>query len=274
MNLQRYLSRVGYSAETRPDIETLRGLLRAHVCSVPFENLDVQLGRPLTTAVEHAYDKIVGRRRGGWCYEQNGLFGWALSEIGFEVTRVAAAVMRDDLGDAAYANHLALLVRDPQGTGTFLADVGFGGGLFEPLPLAEHDAWHEPFSVGLRRLDDGHWQFWEDAGDGEFSYDFRPEAAREDALARKCDFLQTDSESSFVLNLVVQTRAPGRHTSLRGRVLTRRNASGEEVTTLASPSQLVQILASEFGLDLPEIAACWPKILERHEHLFGKNRNT
>jgi len=274
MNLQRYLSRVGYSAEPRPDIDTLRGLLRAHVCSVPFENLDVQLGRPLTTAVEHAYDKIVGRRRGGWCYEQNGLFGWALSEIGFEVTRAAAAVMRDVLGDAAYANHLALLVRDPQGTGTLLADVGFGGGLFEPLPLADHDAWHEPFRVGLRRLDDGHWQFWEDAGDGEFSYDFRPETAREDALARKCDFLQTDSESSFVLNLVVQIRAPGRHTSLRGRVLTRRTASGEAVTTLGSPAQLVQILASEFGLDLPEIAACWPKILERHEHLFGKNRKT
>jgi N-hydroxyarylamine O-acetyltransferase len=273
MNLQRYLARIGYSAEPRPDIDTLRGLLRAHVCSVPFENLDVQLGRPLTTSVGDAYDKIVGRRRGGWCYEQNGLFGWALSEIGFEVTRVAAAVMRDDLGDAAHANHLALLVRKPQGAGTFLVDVGFGGALFEPLPLAEHDAWHAPFNVGLRRLDDGHWQFWEDGGDGEFSYDFRPEAASEDALAGKCDFLQTDPDSSFVLNLVVQVRAPGRHTTLRGRVLTRRSASGEVVTTLDSPDQLVQKLASEFGLDLPEIAACWPKILERHEQLFGAQRS-
>jgi len=269
MNLQRYLARIGYCAEPRPDIATLRGLLRAHVCSVPFENLDVQLGRPLTTAVADAYDKIVGRRRGGWCYEQNGLFGWALSEIGFEVTRVAAAVMRGDLGDAAHANHLALLVREPEGAGTFLADVGFGGGLFEPLRLAENDAWHEPFRVGLRRLDDGHWQFWEDAGDGEFSYDFHPKAASENALARKCEFLQTDPGSSFVLNLVVQIRAPGRHTSLRGRVLTRRDAAGEEVTTLSSPDQLVQILASEFGLDLPEIADRWPAIVERHERLFG-----
>ena len=269
MDLQRYLERIGYSAELRPDIDTLRGLLRAHVCSVPFENLDVQIGRPLTTAVEHAYDKIVGRRRGGWCYEQNGLFGWALSEIGFEVTRVAAAVMRDDLGDAAFANHLALLVREPEGAGTFLADVGFGGGLFEPLPLAEHDAWHEPFSVGLRRLDDGHWQFWEDAGDGEFSYDFRPEPASEDALAGKCDFLQTDPDSSFVLNLVVQVRAPTWHTTLRGRVLTRLDAAGETTRTLGSPDQLVQVLANDFGLDEPEIADCWPAILKRHKQLFG-----
>ena len=268
MDLQRYLARVGYSADPRPDIETLRGLLRAHVGSVPFENLDVQLGRPLTTAVGDAYDKIVRRGRGGWCYEQNGLFGWALSEIGFEVTRVAAAVMRDSMGDAAHAKHLALLVREPGG-GAFLADVGFGGGLYAPIPLCEHQAWHEPFRIGLRPLDDGYWQFWEDAGDGEFSYDFYPEVASEDALARKCERLQTDPDSSFVLNLVVQIRAPDRHTALRGRVLTRRDAAGDEVTTLGSADQLVQVLASEFGLDLPEIADCWPKIVERHQRLFG-----
>jgi N-hydroxyarylamine O-acetyltransferase len=270
MNLQHYLERVGYCAATRPDMDTLRGLLRAHVCSVPFENLDVQLGRSLTTAVGDAYDKIVGRRRGGWCYEQNGLFGWALGQIGFEVTRVAAAVRRVDVGDAAHANHLALLVREPGGTDTFLADVGFGGGLLEPIPLAEFDAWNEPFKVGLRRLDDGYWQFWENGGDGDFSYDFLAEAACEDALACKCKRLQTDPESTFVLNLVAQIRSPGRHTALRGRVLTQRDASGEVVRTLDSPDQLLQTLASDFGLEVPDIADCWPKILARHEQLFDE----
>ncbi len=269
MQLQAYLARIGYRGDYRPDIHTLRGLLRAHVCTVPFENLDVQLKRTVTTAPEDAYDKIVNRRRGGWCYEQNGLFGWALGQIGFEVTRVAAAVKRNELGDAARANHLALLVSGPDGAGPFLADVGFGGGLFEPLLLAEQEAWHEPFRVGLRPLDDGHWQFREDAGDGEFSYDFLAEAACEGALARKCERLQTDPESTFVLNLVAQIRAPDRHTALRGRVLTQRDASGEVVRILDSPEQLLQTLSSRFGLDVPAIANCWPKILTRHEQLFG-----
>jgi N-hydroxyarylamine O-acetyltransferase len=91
MHLLSYLERVGFRHTPRVDITTLQDLLRAHVCSVPFENLDVQLGRPLTTDVDDAYRKIVIDRRGGWCYEQNGLFGWALQQIGFEVTRVAAA---------------------------------------------------------------------------------------------------------------------------------------------------------------------------------------
>ena len=269
MNLSSYLARIGCRRAPRPDIATLRMLQRAHTLSVPFENLDVQLGRRITTDVRDAYDKIVLRRRGGWCYEQNGLFGWALSEIGFEVTRVAAAVMRTKRGDVSEANHLALLVRTPDTDATWLADVGFGGSLLEPIRLEDSEHLHEPFRLGLRRLDDGHWQFWENAGDGEFSYDFRPEAASEDALVRKCEFLQTDPDSSFVLNLVAQSRTPVRHSTLRGRVLTCYDADGAVTRTLESPDQLVHILTAEFGLQVPEIAGCWPKIVARHEQLFG-----
>ena len=270
MQLATYFERIGFRDVARPDLPTLRGVLRAHVLTVPFENLDVQLGRPLTADVGAAYDKIVNRRRGGWCYEQNGLFGWALTEIGFDVTRVAAAVMRAERGAIAEANHLALLVRMPGSGDTWLADVGFGGSLLEPIRLGACEHLHEPFRLGLRRLDDGHWQFWENAGDGEFSYDFRPERADEDALARKCEFLQTDPESSFVLNLIAQSRTPTRHSTLRGRVLTHYDSSGATTSSLQSPDQLLQTLAGVFGLDVPEIAACWPKVVTRHRELFGE----
>jgi N-hydroxyarylamine O-acetyltransferase len=268
LKLDNYLIRIGYRHHTRPDFDTLRGLQRAHVLAVPFENLDVQLGRPLTTDVEDAYRKIVIDRRGGWCYEQNGLFGWALAQIGFEVTRVAAAVMRAERGEVSDANHLALLVRVPGSGDKWLADVGFGGSLLEPIRLEENEYMHEPFRLGLRRLDDGHWQFWEDHGNGEFSYDFRAEPASEVTLARRCEFLQTNLESSFVLNLVAQIRGPDRHSSLRGRVLSVRDARGERVMTLDSSAQLLETLKEIFGLDVPEIEDSWSKISGRHEQLF------
>ena len=268
MELSAYFARIGYRGIARPDLLTLRRLLRAHVLSVPFENLDVQLGRALSTDVASAFEKIVKRRRGGWCYEQNGLFGWALSAIGFDVTRVAAAVMRAERGAVSESNHLALLVRLPGSDDTWLADVGFGGSRLQPIRLEEGEHRQPPFLLGLRTLDDGHWQFWEDAGDGEFSFDFRAEPAHEDALSRRCDFLQTDPDSSFVLNLVAQIRTPEAHTTLRGRVLSRWDAAGETTTTLTSPDQLLQVLASTFGLDVPAIADVWPRILARHAQRF------
>ena len=270
MDLLSYLARIGFNHEPRADMETLHRLLRAHVLSVPFENLDVQLGRPVTTRVDDAYKKIVTEGRGGWCYEQNGLFGWALAQIGFEVTRVAAAVMRAERGEVSDANHLALLVRIPGSGDTWLADVGFGGSLLEPIRLEENEYVHEPFRLGLRRLDDGQWQFWEDHGDGEFSYDFRAEPASEVTLARRCEFLQTNPESSFVLNLVAQIRGPDRHTSLRGRVLSVRDARGERVTTLDSSAHLLETLKEIFGLDVPEIGDRWSTISGRHEQLFAE----
>ncbi len=153
---------------------------------------------------------------------------------------------------------------------TWLADVGFGGSLVEPIRLTEQQYRQAPFRLGLRRLADRYWQFWEDSGDGEFSYDFMPVAASEKALARKCDLLQTDPTSSFVLNLGVQIRAPDRHSALRGRVLSVRESRGERVTTIDSSEQLVDTLRTTFRLDVPEIGDVWPRIVERHEQLFGE----
>ena len=93
--------------------------------------------------------------------------------------------------------------------------------------------------------------------------------ASEEALSRKCQLLQTDPESSFVLNLVAQIRSADRHTSLRGRVLSIRDTAGERVTTLDSPEQLLATLRGIFRLEVPEIGDCWARILERHEQLFG-----
>jgi N-hydroxyarylamine O-acetyltransferase len=268
LNLQAYLGRIGYRGGLRPDLSVLVALQQSHVCAVPFENLDVQLGRPVTTAAEDAYEKIVGDNRGGWCYEQNGLFGWALEQIGFDVTRIAAAVMRKDRGDASLANHLCLLVTMPGSSPRYLVDVGFGGSMFEPIELLEGAHTQAPFRLGLERDNDGHWRFWEDIGDGKFSYDFLDEPANESALQDKCITLQSDPSSIFVLNLVAQLRSREQHKVLRGRVLYVASANGIVRRTLNSADELVATLASQFNLDLPEVAELWPRIAARHEEIL------
>lgn len=267
MNIDKYLQRISFRETPNTDLATLTALQRAHACAVPFENLDVQLGQSLTTDAEDAYTKIVERGRGGWCYEQNGVFALALEHLGFDVTRVAAAVMRQERGDVATANHLCLLVSLPGDATRYLVDVGFGGSLFAPIELRQADYTHPPYRLGLEYLDDGYWRFWEDSGNGRFGFDFLPEAGDETAMSRKCEFLQTDPSSGFVQNLVAQRRLPEQHKALRGRVLTTIADSGTTTTTLQSAAELMAVLAAEFDLHVPEAADLWPAIVSRHEAL-------
>ena len=269
MKIQPYLDRIQYTGSVEPSFETLTSLVQKHVFSVPFENLDVQLGRALSIEQEDAYEKIVLNGRGGWCYEQNGLFGWVLSELGFDVTRVAAGVMREQKGESSAASHLTLIVSCPGSSTRYLVDVGFGGSMFKPIALQDAEHSQPPFELGLERLDDRYWRFWEDPGDGRFTYDFEEKAASEAALAGKCEFLQTDPSSGFVQNLVAQIRARDQHRVLRGRVFTVVKPGSRESTLVESPDALVEILATEFHLDVPEIAGLWSKIVERHDLLFS-----
>ena len=268
MELSAYLDRIRFDGSVRPDLATLRAIHRAHQYAIPFENLDVLLRHPLVLDPETNYRKIVCRRRGGWCYEMNGVMGWALKQMGFEVMRMSAGVMRMRAGDAQLGNHLCLLVCLDQ---PYLVDVGFGGSLAEPLPLRAMEREDSPYRLGLSEAGDDYWRFAEIAhGDGDaFSFDFRVAPADEALLARKCQFLQTDPASPFIQNLVVQRRTADKHLSLRGRVLTTIHAARVDKRLLNSEDELVATLRDCFELDTPEAAALWPSICARHEALFA-----
>ena len=267
VNLAAYLNRIGHAAPVRADLGTLRALHRAHQYTVPFENLDVQLGRPVSLEREAIYDKVVTRRRGGWCYELNGLMGWALREIGFDVMRLCAGVMRATAGDAQLGNHLCLLVQLDE---PWLVDVGFGGSLAEPFPLRLCERAEPPYQLALTRADGDYWRFVETTHDSQpFSFDFRIDAADEALIARKCEWQQTNPRSPFVQNLVAQRRTPDTHVSLRGRVLKTTHAARSEKVLLGSADELVATLRDKLDLDVPEAASLWPAICERHAALFG-----
>lgn len=128
-----YLARIGYEGALTPSIETLRGLHRAHVMTVPFENLDIHLGRAISLDPADLFRKIVVDRRGGYCFELNGLFALLLEDVGFAVTRLAARVSSGAEGVRPRSHQLLMVTL---GNTSWIVDVGFGGhGLLEPLRL-------------------------------------------------------------------------------------------------------------------------------------------
>jgi N-hydroxyarylamine O-acetyltransferase len=268
VDLQAYFDRVGFKGLARPDLATLSALHRAHLQAIPYENFDVQLGRPLTPDPAAAFEKIVGRRRGGWCYEMNGAFGLVLAELGFKVTRMAGAAMRDMTGDIAIGNHLVLLIEidgEP-----WIADVGFGDGTLEPFRLEPAAMTFGGYAFRLEAMGESWWRFHNHEHGGAKSFDFQVTPADPALLAAKCEVLQSAADSPFVLNAVAQRYRGETILQLRGRTLRRLTPSGDvDTQLLASADELVAILAAEFDLDLPEAATLWPRICARHEEVMA-----
>ena len=130
-----YLVRIRYVGSVTPSVKTLRSLHRAYVMTVPFENCDIHLGQPISLERSDLFRKIVSGRRGGYCFELNGLFALLLEQLGGEVIRLAACVLYGNQG-ARPRSHQLLLVQ--LGASRWMVNVGFGGnGLREPFPLTD-----------------------------------------------------------------------------------------------------------------------------------------
>jgi N-hydroxyarylamine O-acetyltransferase len=267
MKLQAYLDRIGFQDRVEPTFECLRQILLCQVLSVPYENIDVQLGVPIDHGdLEAIFEKIVGRRRGGWCYELNGLLGWALSEIGFDVMRASGGVLREVRGDTAFGNHLVLLVRLDQ---LYLVDQGLGDGIRAPLPLQAGSYRQASLEFGLEQLADGHWRYRSHSFGYPPSFDFRATPADEALLGAKCRILQTAPESGFVQSLICQIMELETVTCLTGRVLRRKSSGGSSKVLASSPTELSQMLDRHFGIRGVDVSSLWPKVIARHELLFG-----
>jgi N-hydroxyarylamine O-acetyltransferase len=261
MNLSAYLTRIGFTGDARPDLQTLRRIHRLHLEAIPYENLDVQLQRPLGFELAAHFEKLVHSRRGGWCYEMNGLLGWTLERIGFQVQRLAGAVVREKAGDAVIGTHLALCVRLDR---PYLADVGFGDGLIEPTPIVEGAFRQDRFDFRLERVDDTWWRFHNQPYGGAPTFDFELSDASGAQLAERCHWLQTAPESGFVQNAVCQRYVDGELRILRGRVLKVVRGENIEQRTIDSAAEYRQVLAASFGIELSETARLWEKIAARH----------
>ncbi len=267
MDLSLYLQRIGLDVAPQMGAAGLAQLHRAQAQAIPYEAIDLQLGRRVDLDPARIFDKLVRARRGGWCYETNGLLGHALAALGYSVRRCTAGVYRRERGDAAVGNHLALVVTLDQ---DWLCDLGLGDGLRAPIPLVEGTHCDGALTFRLERLEDGFWRFHNHKDGSPSTFDFSNAPADEALLQRQSDHLQTDPESYFVLNAEAIRMTDQGAVTLLGRVLRRLGPGGLEKSLIATPDQLQDVLAAEFGITGVDCSALWPRIVARHEQLFTR----
>jgi N-hydroxyarylamine O-acetyltransferase len=250
MDLDRYLERVGAKAPLAPGLEGLVALHRAHCASIPFENLDILLGRGISLDLPALEAKLVRARRGGYCFEQNTLFKAAIEGLGFRTTALAARV-RMGMTEIRPRTHMLLRVDLPEGV--YVADVGFGGdGLVQAIPLAEgSETWVGRVGHRLRREGDLWILEGNVAGEWTDLYAFTLEPHYPVDFEMANHFTSTYPRSPFVLNLTAQRTWPERRVVLRNRDLAVRENGVLETTIVRDPEHLLEVLESRFGLAFP-----------------------
>ncbi|MGI5206023.1 arylamine N-acetyltransferase family protein [Spirillospora sp. CA-108201] len=262
VDLPAYLKRIGHDGAPAPTAAALRALHRAHVTSIPFENLEIMLGRPVDLSLDAVQAKLVERPRGGYCYEHNRLFAAVLERLGYEVTALAGRVT---LGAAKILplTHALLHVRPPEASPdepAWLCDVGFGAGPLEPLRLVDgEEAVQDGWGFRLRRgrtvtawtPNTAEWEMHQRGPDGwvqrhtfvlneVFRIDFEVGSY----------FVSTSARSPFTTRPFVQKFSAGSHRVLDGTKLTLTRPDGDVESRALAPEDLPETLAESFGIVL------------------------
>ena len=252
IDLASYFSRIALTAPPCPDEAALRAIVLAHAMHIPFENLDAWRGRTVDLRPEAIERKLVHERRGGWCFEQNGLLGAVLRQMGFDVTDYAARVLWGRPTDAITPRtHRLLGVKLPEGL--HYVDVGFGGltptGVLAHAPGVEQVTPHEPMRLVEREGD----LFMQALVRSEwltlYRFDHHPQ--------RPVDFeaanfqLVHDPASYFRNKLIAALATPTGRLALSDRELAIHHTDGSsERRTLARGQQVLDALARDFGISL------------------------
>lgn len=257
LDLNGYFDRIDFRGAAEPNLGVLQDLVTAHTQTIPFENLDPLTGVAVDDLSPEALtDKLVHRRRGGYCYEHNGLMGYALCEIGFRVRRLAGRVVWMLPPDAPYPaqTHTVLAVTFPGSQGPFLVDVGFGGQTpTSPLRMetgSVQQTTREPYRLEDRReglvlqtLISDQWVPL---------YEFTTRTQPDIDLKVASWFVSTHPSSHFVTGLMAAKVTDDARLNLAGRDLTVHRADGSEKIRLPDAAAVVDTLAERFGINVAD----------------------
>lgn len=241
----RYLDRIGAARPAAPSAAALRELHRRHVEAVPFENLSIHLGEPITLTEEALADKIVRRGRGGFCYELNGLFAALLTALGFDLRLLAASLIRNDGTLTPAFDHLALLVELDE---RYLADVGFGAHSVHPLRRDWPDAQEDP--AGTFLVVDAPGGDVDVLMDGVPQYRAEPRPRRLADFARPCWWHANSPESHFREVARCSRRTADGRVSIIGDRLLETVGDERTETRLGTDAEMLAAYEKHFGFRL------------------------
>jgi len=249
VDLDGYFQRIGFGGEVRPRLDTLFALHFAHATTIPFENLDIQMGLPIRLDLPSLQEKLILRRRGGYCFEHNTLFLAALRAMGFDAAACEARV-RLGAPEVLPRTHMLLQVR--LDGATWLCDVGFGGeGLLHPVPMdgEAHGQFLNAYRVGsegpMRVLQSHHDGAWTDL----YVFHPQPQFAVDFEVANH--YTSTHPESRFVKTLTAQLPGPQVRRILRNRAYAEIRGEAVEGRELA-PEEVLPMLRDTFGILVPQ----------------------
>ncbi len=248
IDVERCLKRIGYSGPTEPTLDTLRALQNAFLLKVPFENLDIHLGRQIRLSSESIYKKIVSRKRGGFCYECNILFFDLLSGLGFQVEYLSARMVKGSTIGPEY-DHMVLLVHLEH---DYLADVGNGQSCREPLRIdGANRATSEGYAyrAGTQGKDYAlYYQQSNEAWTPRFLFTLTPRNRAE--FSDMCHYHQTSPDSVFTRQrLVTIATLEGRVTLTDMRVSATKGSEKQE-KVVTSEDEYYEILKQKFGIEI------------------------
>lgn len=250
MNLNGYLSRINYTESLEISHSCLRTLHRAHLFHIPFENLDIHLKKHIRLDDPiRIYHKIVEQQRGGFCYEQNGLFALMLRQTGFSVSLIEARVSRADGGFGVPFDHLALIVELDE---RWLVDVGFGDSFTEPLRLDNSEI-QSQYGQHFRIQHDGRRGVYSrQKGDETWydEYEFYLTPRHLIDFTPGCEYHQTSPQSSFTKKQICSlATATGRKTITPTSLIFTENGIRSE-QAIKSEQEYQELLDQEFGIRL------------------------
>ncbi|HYN15138.1 MAG TPA: arylamine N-acetyltransferase [Terriglobales bacterium] len=251
MDVAAYLERIGYEGSPAPTLDTLRAVHRRHMLTVPFENLDIHLGRTIVLDEAAFFDKIVRQHRGGFCYELNGLFAALLRQLGYEVDLLSGRVANEIGRFGPEFDHLVLRVRlDGQ---PWIADVGFGDSFVDPLALEGGEQSSGGMMYFIDSRPEGLIVLRKENGAWSAKYVFTLQPHRLEEFAGMCVYHQTSPNSTFPRARICTRATPqGRITLSEMRLIQTMNGERTE-RMLESEEQYQQALLEYFGIEMPNL---------------------